>query len=61
MRSALGLPILLSLWLGVTPATAPPSDTHGLVTQLALSISGHPTPYTRADMHSDWLRLHPTR
>jgi hypothetical protein len=61
MRSALGLPIVLALWLGVTPAAAPPSDTHGLVTQLALSISGHRTPYTRADMHSDWLQRQAAR
>ena len=36
MRPALWLPIALAVWWGVTPAHAPPSTTHGLVTQLAL-------------------------
>jgi membrane-associated phospholipid phosphatase len=40
----------LALWLALTPAGAPPSATHGLVTRLALAVAGHSRPYTRADL-----------
>ena len=58
MRSALWVPVILTLWLGLTPASAPPSDTHGLITQWALQVSGRSVPYTRGDMHADWLKRH---
>ena len=45
------LPLLLAAWLLATPAGAPPSRTHGWVTRLALALSGHDTPYMRADLH----------
>ena len=45
------LALLLAAWLLTTPAGAPPSRTHGWVTQLALALSGRDTPYTRADLH----------
>ena len=61
VRPALWLPIVLAAWLIVTPAHAPPSTTHGLVTQLALQVSGRSTPYTRADLHRDWLQRHARR
>jgi len=56
MRSAPWLPVILTLWLGLTPAGAPLSDTHGLITQWALRVSGRSAPYTRGDMHADWLQ-----
>ena len=56
MRSALWVPVILTLWFGLTPAGAPPSDTHGLITQWALQVSGRSVPYTRGDMHADWLQ-----
>jgi membrane-associated phospholipid phosphatase len=56
MRSALWVPVILTLWLVLTPAGAPPSDTHGLITQWALQLSGRSVPYTRGDMHADWLQ-----
>ena len=61
VRPALWLPIALAVWLGVTPANAPPSTTHGLVTRLALQVSGRSEPYTRADLHRDWLQRHAAR
>ena len=36
-----------ALWLFSTPVVAPPSQTHSMVTRLALALSGHPLPYTR--------------
>ena len=45
------LALALAAWLLATPAGAPPSRTHGLVTRLALALSGHHTPYMRADLH----------
>ena len=41
----------LALWLVAAPAGTPPSRTHDLVTRLALALSGHERPYTRAQMH----------
>lgn len=48
------LPIGLSVWLAVTAQVAPPSQTHGMVTRLALAISGRPMPYTRQEMRRSW-------
>ena len=47
----LWLPALTLLGLLVQPVYAPPSHTHDLVTRLSLRLSGHPLPYTRAEMH----------
>lgn len=49
-RLPLWLPLGLALWLGITPAHAPASNTHGMVTRLALAVSGRAQPYTRMDM-----------
>jgi len=49
-RPPIWLPAALALWLVMLPAAAPPSNTHGLVTALALEISGRPFPYTRYEM-----------
>jgi membrane-associated phospholipid phosphatase len=38
---------LIGLWFVAAPAYAPPSQSHALVTQLALALSGHAAPYTR--------------
>ena len=48
------IPAAVTLWLVLTPAHAPPSQTHSMVTWLSLKLSGHTTPYTRADMLRDW-------
>lgn len=39
------------VWLVSMPAGAPPSPTHGWVTQLALAMSGRAVPYTREDLY----------
>jgi membrane-associated phospholipid phosphatase len=41
---------LIGLWFMTTPVVAPPSQSHSMVTRLALGLSGHPRPYTRADL-----------
>ncbi len=46
----LWLPLVFSLWLGAAQSYAPPSTTHGLVTRLALAVSGRSEPYTRHEM-----------
>lgn len=61
VRPALWLPLALAVWLSVTPAHAPPSNTHGLVTRLALQVSGRSAPYTRAELHRDWRQQHAAR
>ena len=45
------LPLALAIWLGVTPAHAPPSRTHSFVTRLSLALSGRDQAYTRHDLH----------
>lgn len=44
------LPLALAVWLGVTPAHAPPSRTHDWVTKLALALSGRAEAFTRLDL-----------
>lgn len=44
------LPLALAAWLAVTPAHAPPSQTHGWVIQLSLSLSGRDRAFTRRDL-----------
>lgn len=41
----------LAAWLAVTPIQASPSRAHGMVTQLALSLSNRSEPFTREDLH----------
>lgn len=55
-RLPVWLPIGLAAWLLATPANAPPSPTHGMVTRLSLAVSGRSAPYTRAEMLRDWRR-----
>jgi membrane-associated phospholipid phosphatase len=43
--------LLVLLWFVATPTQAPPSRSHDMVTRLALSLSGHKVPYTRATLH----------
>ena len=45
------IPIALAACLVAVPWKAPPSMTHQLVTQLALSLSLRSHPFTRADLH----------
>ena len=47
------LPLVLVTWMALTPLHLPASQTHNLVTRLALAMSGHNTPYMRSDL------LHP--
>jgi membrane-associated phospholipid phosphatase len=42
------VPALLLVWMAVTPFQLQASQTHSLVTRLALSLSGHEAPFTRA-------------
>lgn len=44
------VPVALAAWMLVLTQAAPPSNTHGLVTRLALSLSGRETPYHRSDL-----------
>ena len=50
VRVPMLLPLALAAWLAVTPAHAPPSQTHGWVTNLSLSLSGRDRAYTRLDL-----------
>ena len=43
---------LVAAWLLAMPWLAPHSPTHSVVTRLALALSGHSVPYTRADLHA---------
>jgi membrane-associated phospholipid phosphatase len=45
------LSIALVLWLAVVPLQAPRASMQGLITRLALQLSSHPVPFTRAHLH----------
>lgn len=42
--------VAAALWLVLMPVHAPAATTHATVTQLALRLSGHKKPHTRAEM-----------
>jgi len=42
------VPILLLAWFSIAPFEMPASHTHSFVTRLALTVSGHETPFTRS-------------
>ena len=44
------VPALLLAWVAVTPFQLHASQTHSLVTRLALAMSGHEAPFTRAEL-----------
>lgn len=44
------VPIILLVWVGVTPFGMPGSQTHSAITRVALHLSGHTEPFTRADL-----------
>jgi membrane-associated phospholipid phosphatase len=44
------LPALLLAWVAVSPFQMQASQTHSLVTRLALTLSGHQAPFTRAEL-----------
>lgn len=44
------MPLLVLVWLVVTPLESPQLHTHSAVTRLSLLLAGHDTPYTRAEM-----------
>ncbi|MES2719023.1 MAG: phosphatase PAP2 family protein [Pseudomonadota bacterium] len=47
------MPALLLAWVLLAVVGAPASRTHGLVTQLALALSGRPQAYQRWELHRD--------
>jgi hypothetical protein len=46
------VPVILVLWLTVSPLKTPQIPTHSLVTHLALRLSGNTKPHTRAELLS---------
>ncbi len=50
LRFSPWLAVTAAVWLFITPTQAPPSQSHALVTRLALTLSGRLLPYTRADL-----------
>jgi len=55
-RVPVWVPLGVATWLMLTPAHAPASTTHDMVTRLALKLSGRSTPHTRAELHRRWLQ-----
>ena len=54
------VPAVIALWLALTPAHAPASQTHSAVTRLSLLLSGHAKPYTRSEMLREYRRRQTT-
>lgn len=53
-RIGIWTPALALVWLALTPAYAPASQTHPLVTRLALKLAGHQQPYMRQAWLHEW-------
>jgi membrane-associated phospholipid phosphatase len=51
------LVVVLGAWLDTMPVHLQPSQTHSMVTRLALVLSGRALPYTRSDMLQETGRL----
>ena len=49
-RTSLWVPLATAAWLATMPLHAPASQSHALVTRLAMTLSGRPKPYSRDDM-----------
>lgn len=49
-RFKLWVPAATAVWLLVMPAQAPVSNSHALVTRMALTLSGRHIPYTRKEL-----------
>lgn len=49
-RVRLWVPLATAPWLLVMPMHAPASNSHALVTRMALALSGRPNPYTRDEL-----------
>ena len=41
------VPVLMVVWISISPFQLPASQSHSLVTRLALTLSGHTTPFRR--------------
>jgi membrane-associated phospholipid phosphatase len=51
-------PLLAGVWLVLTPLHAPASQSHALVTRLALALAGHQQPYLREPWLRAWQARH---
>jgi len=54
LRTAVGVPLAMAAWLTMMPAFGPAFNSHSMVTQWSLRLSGRPTPYTRSEMLRDY-------
>jgi membrane-associated phospholipid phosphatase len=61
LRLARWVPLGLLAWAATGVLAAPPSQTHDLVTRLALAQSGRSQPYHRWEMHRDQRLRDPQR
>jgi len=50
LRMPVFVPLALLAWMAITPAQMQASQSHSLVTRVALNLSGHVVPYTRNDL-----------
>ena len=47
-------PLAIGLWLTMMPAFGPSLNSHSMITQWSLRLSGRSAPYTRGEMLRDW-------
>jgi membrane-associated phospholipid phosphatase len=50
MATSVAVPLAIAVWLTVMPAFGPAFNSHSVVTQWSLRLSGRPAPYTRSEM-----------
>ncbi len=51
---ALAAPLVIAMWLTMMPAFGPSLNSHSMITQWSLRLSGRSAPYTRGEMLRQW-------
>ena len=54
LTRTLAAPLAIGLWLTMMPAFGPSFDSHSVITEWSLRLSGRSAPYTRGEMLREW-------
>ena len=54
LSRTLAAPLVIGLWLTMMPAFGPSFNSHSVITEWSLRLSGRSAPYTRGEMLREW-------
>ncbi len=54
LTRTLAAPFAIAIWLTMMPAFGPSLNSHSIITEWSLRLSGRSVPYTRGEMLRDW-------